>query len=482
MSLIDEVVVTGTRIEDRSQSCGCGSSAGDCECGSAGLGVEVGVERPIYFPRQIVGPDDLNQGQLYLAERLRRHNRFLHGWGIACGLRVEWCGPDDEGNPTCRVRVTSGYALDAYGDEIYVPSDQIVDLCKEVPSGGLACVPNDDPWCSPVDILPNPEGMWLAIRHIEVPVKPVRAPTGCSCDEAHCEHSRMRDWYEFTLLPDLPSHFDWPCSTPASYCRDIRECPPCPESGWIVLAQVRVSGSAVEHVDSDSGRRYLVSLATACSPCGPNEHERAGLVYSPHRAVAYLASVSDSPDTSALLNYATADGELYTAAVAVRAADIEGRTGSEINALFEGATFLDVVSGQPVLAAEGIPLTAAIILAHSPLRGDSIIDSVADLSVRVGTPTIDVERYATTIAEVRTLIDNNGLEDFEARSLNDVRELGALDVEALDGVSKANATKLRKFGINTLADLRTADKLPSDLTKPADAAATAMRELLRRNG
>lgn len=45
-------------------------------------------------------------------EARRRHNRFLHGWGVVCGLQVH-CGPDRE-----RVRVKPGYALECDGSEL----------------------------------------------------------------------------------------------------------------------------------------------------------------------------------------------------------------------------------------------------------------------------------------------------------------------------------------------------------------------------
>ena len=47
-----------------------------------------GLERTRYYAGQLVGPDDLTEDQRYFRERLRRHNRLLHGWGVVCGARV----------------------------------------------------------------------------------------------------------------------------------------------------------------------------------------------------------------------------------------------------------------------------------------------------------------------------------------------------------------------------------------------------------
>ena len=46
------------------------------------------LERVRYFPRQLMTAEDMRTEQAYFVERLRRHNRLLHGWGIICGLQV----------------------------------------------------------------------------------------------------------------------------------------------------------------------------------------------------------------------------------------------------------------------------------------------------------------------------------------------------------------------------------------------------------
>jgi len=46
------------------------------------------AELPRYYPRQLITPDDLTLEQNYFRDRMRRHNRLLHGWGVACGAIV----------------------------------------------------------------------------------------------------------------------------------------------------------------------------------------------------------------------------------------------------------------------------------------------------------------------------------------------------------------------------------------------------------
>lgn len=89
--------------------------------------------RPRYFDRQQLVADDLNLGQQYFRARLRRHNRFLHGWGVVCGAVVQQADPG--GNPWL-MRVSEGYAVTPRGDEIYIPPRATIDIEASV----LACL------------------------------------------------------------------------------------------------------------------------------------------------------------------------------------------------------------------------------------------------------------------------------------------------------------------------------------------------------
>jgi hypothetical protein len=65
--------------------------------------------------------EDLQRDQTYFLDRARRHNRFLHGWGIVDGLEVELSGPRE-------IEVSPGLALDCAGNEIVVPAFVSVKL------------------------------------------------------------------------------------------------------------------------------------------------------------------------------------------------------------------------------------------------------------------------------------------------------------------------------------------------------------------
>ncbi len=75
------------------------------------------LRRVNYLTGQLLTAEDLQRDQEYFRDRLRRHNRALHGWGVVSGLDVD-AVQDDDGTVT--VTVAPGYALGPQGDEIVV--------------------------------------------------------------------------------------------------------------------------------------------------------------------------------------------------------------------------------------------------------------------------------------------------------------------------------------------------------------------------
>lgn len=134
--------------------CGCGGECGESGCGCGGscrgaCGTAVTVrERPRWFAGQLVGPRDLTDTQNWILERMRRHNRLMHGWGVDCGLIVKHV-VDDAGRPLpWTVQISTGYALAPAGDEILVSCTTTVDV-RAGQQAGTGSTPLD-PWCAPV--------------------------------------------------------------------------------------------------------------------------------------------------------------------------------------------------------------------------------------------------------------------------------------------------------------------------------------------
>lgn len=242
----------------------CGSTtASSCESTIA--------ELPRYYPRQLITPDDLTLEQDYFRDRMRRHNRLLHGWGVVCGAMVCPVTSTDANNVVTltpwQVQVQPGYALGPYGDEIIIDCTRTVDLRSNGVSGatGDPCVDAPDPWCSQVSVPRTGGTLYIAVKYKQTMTRPVRVqPIGCGCNDNTCECSRWHDGYEIGILtccPDdkvkvlLPS---WNKLFPS----DLPDCPACPSQPWVVLAAVTVDANGViTSIDNCQCRRLVASLS-----------------------------------------------------------------------------------------------------------------------------------------------------------------------------------------------------------------------------
>jgi len=198
-------------------------------------------ERVRYFPRQLLTADDMRIEQEYFREKQRRHNRFLHGWGVVCGLEVR---ADAEAGPLA-VRICPGYALGPQGDEIHVPSVVPFDLheCARRPADPCAPVSSRAAVAVPDVVLA------IQIRYAECPTRPVRTlPAGCGCDDTACEYSRVRDGFEIRCAVKPAEQRSGPgqptlCEIEKSKGHLMPACPPAADC-WVELATVTIKGPA----------------------------------------------------------------------------------------------------------------------------------------------------------------------------------------------------------------------------------------------
>src|SRR5688572_14408506 len=77
---------------------------------------EHSLARPRFFTGKLITADDLALEQQYFLEKLRRHNRSLHGFGIVSGLKVT--------TNSGRITVDAGMALDCQGNELVIQTVQ----------------------------------------------------------------------------------------------------------------------------------------------------------------------------------------------------------------------------------------------------------------------------------------------------------------------------------------------------------------------
>jgi hypothetical protein len=260
-------------------------------------------ERPRYFPRQLVTAEDLMLEQYYFRNRMRLHNRLLHGWGVVCGLQVAPVPKKDGsgGLEPWMVKVCRGYALGPYGDDIIVPCDKEIPLRQDSVSGISVepCETVGDVWCADVWLDRSQESrLYLAIKYAEVPTRPMRAqPAGCGCDDTACEFSRLQDGYvikvltsaeyrplalDLTKVPDWRRLFELKLLSPPNEGDPNPVCWPCPEQPWVVLACVHIgSDGKISAIDNCGPRRLVAALGCFYWSCASIELTSIGTLLSP---------------------------------------------------------------------------------------------------------------------------------------------------------------------------------------------------------
>ena len=233
------------------------------------------LERPRFYPRQLVTPEILTLGHDYLRHKQRLHNRLLHGWGVVCGLMVCPAPAGDKASyEPWKVVVKPGYAFGPHGDGILVDCDSVVDLRTPAGKADAGCgEPAADPWCADV-FVERTEGIYyIAIKYAETMIRPERAqPTGCGCGcgSTLCESSRWKDSFEVGVLAECPHDEDE--TPPADILALMKgEMPACPECGtgpWVGLARVEVDADGnVIVIDNCACRRLVASFANFWWQC-----------------------------------------------------------------------------------------------------------------------------------------------------------------------------------------------------------------------
>jgi len=188
--------------------------------------------RLTYFHGQMLAASDFQGEQAYFVEKLRLRNRCLHGYGVACGLRVSpvrsgtnECDTDpDEHQP--RVTLHPGVALDCLGNEIVIRHDCPVELL---------------PLLSAQDRDKFHEGnsVYLCVEYCQRAARPTRGVYVGSCGgAADCEYGWWQDSYRIRVTLDPPDNDgcgDLCCEPDQDPCLllaridDIHEGQPVPE-------------------------------------------------------------------------------------------------------------------------------------------------------------------------------------------------------------------------------------------------------------
>jgi hypothetical protein len=288
------------------------------------------LRRLHYFHGQMLGVNDFRTEQAFFREKLKLHNRCLHGWGTVCGLMVKAVQPprecrddnDEERRkleeelraveheleaerrkndqaavaqlekqaeevrlrldklpatqcdpPTpVRVVVECGLALDCHGNEILVPRDYAFE-----------------PWhlLSERDRKIVREGrgkdLYLSICYCEQPIDPVRPVLASACGGTpECTHGKVRDSFSLRLTTEAPPPDDT-CETCCGSCR--HDC--------VLLAVLRGFSATAGTQVIDNSIRRLVSTYPATTITGISFTQ--GATYSIDEASQILGSRDGQP-------------------------------------------------------------------------------------------------------------------------------------------------------------------------------------------
>ena len=118
------------------------------------------LKRNRFFSGKLLTTEDLALEQEYFREKLKQHNRHLHGFGVVFGLEVSRSGG--------AVIISPGLAIDCQGNDIVVPEP----LEQAFPGPNL---------CSTV---------FLSVSYVETGTDPVTNP---SPSDSEMENSRIEE-------------------------------------------------------------------------------------------------------------------------------------------------------------------------------------------------------------------------------------------------------------------------------------------------
>lgn len=164
------------------------------------------LSRPHFSPRQLVTAADLNAGVDYLVERARRHNRYLHGCGIACGLTLATASNFDRDTFRLEliVNISAGAAIGPRGDTILVEATTKTFTTARLSPDGTVEI-------SLGSFFPTqssePRRVYLLVRHVwgDHPdhLRPT-LPDECPPLRNGRSPTRLSEGYEFILSTTLP--------------------------------------------------------------------------------------------------------------------------------------------------------------------------------------------------------------------------------------------------------------------------------------
>lgn len=336
-------------------------------------------ERLNYFYGQLLGVQDFRDEQRYFLEKMRLHNRCLHGYGAVCGLEVtalptaEPCEPAPD--PELEKRRAEIAKLERQADAIEDENPERAEILRERAArlraelereeaehddgdrppallcidGGLAldCLGNElhlprpitvDPWAALSDqdrarVRRGERTLYVSICYQECPTQPVRPIVTDLCGApTDCAYGRIRDGVRVEVTVDPPAHDDR-CETCCDAC-----CDPC-----LLLARVDgfAPGRPLRPEQIDNGVRRMLGVYTPTTITGISWVH--GASYTSDHAKDILGTTDE--DKGIEIRFSR---PVHAATLAEGVLDlwvVEGGAGRAANIYYMSGAFIDPAPG-----------------------------------------------------------------------------------------------------------------------------------------
>lgn len=197
-----------------------------------------------YFHGQLLSAADLRTEQSYFREKLKLHNRCLHGHGVVCGLEVRAVEVCDPKRPGPNFIVSPGIALDCHGNEVILRRPQPLNLRSHLDA-------------TEYDRFLAGATVSLYVCFCEQPSCRAQSvlPEGCGTAPSP-SYSRVRDSFRFDVRLDADRREE-----PEEPCDSCCHGGGCDCDGCVLLARVGPlsKGQSVDLVDVDNGVRRMLA-------------------------------------------------------------------------------------------------------------------------------------------------------------------------------------------------------------------------------
>jgi hypothetical protein len=173
-----------------------------------------------YAYGQLLGVADFRAEQSYFREKMRLHNRCLHGYGVVCGLLVEPvqtppdCLPAAPAGepPPSRISIACGVALDGQGNELVVRRPLVFDVASLLGGDDLKQLKPDG----------EAQTLYVSLCYCEQPIDPIRPVVADHCGPANdCVYGKMRESVRVVVglkPPAQDERCETCCTAPADCC------------------------------------------------------------------------------------------------------------------------------------------------------------------------------------------------------------------------------------------------------------------------